>query len=118
MMADFIIKRNDTYPPLEAQLKSNNVPIDLTEAKAIHIWLKSASLLIKTGACQVVNAPEGKVKYEWQDASESSPADTHVAGTYAMEFEIIWKDNKVQSVPNEKAKNLTLQIDEDLGPEE
>lgn len=113
-MADFTIKQNDTWPPLTATLKGKGgAAIDLTEASQVRILLKSDTVTVKTGPVDITNASLGEISYEWEGASGEEPADTAVAGTYKMEFEITWALGKVQSVPNDSYKEL--EIVEDLG---
>lgn len=104
-MADYTIKRNDTAPAIEVTLKDANGPIDLTNAKAIHIYLKSASLLVKTSTMTVVDAEAGEVKYVWQKE------DLKEAGTYDMEFEITWEDDTVTTIPSTGYNSLEVEAD-------
>lgn len=115
-MPDVTMKRNDTWPPLEATLSDQDGAIDLSTAEAIHIYLRSETLLIKTGPCEIVEAAAGKVKYLWEPAEGETPADLHTSGTYKMEFEITWADGNIQTVPN--GSYLELSVVDDLGPEE
>lgn len=113
-MADFTIKQNDTWPPLTSTLRGDGgVAIDLTEASQVRILLKSETLTIKTGPVDIIDAPNGKISYEWEGASGEDPADTAFPGTYQMEFEITWATGKVQSVPNDGYKELV--VIEELG---
>lgn len=113
-MADFTIKQNDTWPPLEATLKDGNgVAIDLTEAAQVRILLESDTVTVKTSPADIVDAPNGKISYEWEAAAGEEPADTAFPGTYKMEFEITWGPGKIQSVPNDSYKEL--EIVEELG---
>lgn len=102
MAADYEIKRNDTGSELLATLSDAKGPIKLGTAKAIHIYLKSDSLLVKTGAVEVVDAAAGKVKYVWQ------AGDLKEAGIYEVEFEIIWEDDTNTTVPNNTYKSLEV----------
>ena len=90
---------------LRVALSDAEGPIDLTDAKAIHIYLKSDSLLIKTGAMEVVNAKGGKVKYPWHED------DLKQADDYDMEFEITWEDDTVTTIPNAGYLSLTVVAD-------
>lgn len=113
-MADFTIKQNDTWPPLTATLKGDGgAAIDLTEASAVRILLKSDTVTVKTGPVDITDAPNGKISYEWEGAEGEDPADTGTPGTYKMEFEITWATGKVQSIPNDSYKEL--EIVEELG---
>lgn len=97
-MADRAIKRNDTWPPLEATLLDQDGPINLTTAESV--WLKMKGSRRKpapisvSGQCQIVSPTEGVVVYLWK------PIDTADADLYAAEFEIRWLDGGVTTVPN------------------
>lgn len=106
-MADFTIKRNDTAPPIVVVLSDAEGPIDLTNAEAIHIYLRSDTRLVKTAAMDVVDVTAGKARYVWQSG------DLSEANEYKMEFEINWEDGTVQTVPNDSY--LELLVVEDLG---
>src|SRR4051794_39525584 len=58
LMADkynFEIKRNDTWRPLEAQLRNRDgSPIDLTDADTVRLRMKSDTRTITTGAVEIV----------------------------------------------------------------
>lgn len=113
--ADFTIKRGDTWSPIEAILKDQSGPIDLTTASKVKMLLKSGSTLIMTGPVTI--APNqstnetGKVTYEWEEG------DTATIGTYNCEFEIEWESGKIESVPNGADGKLycIVNIVQDLG---
>jgi hypothetical protein len=110
----FTIKQDDTRPvyvvPLVSDFGGANDPIDLTDATAVKFLMR---LQGDTGPPKV-NAPAvitdaaaGEVTYTW-DA-----ADTDVAGTYEVEFQITWSDGGVQTIPNDSY--FTVEIKTDLG---
>ena len=110
-MADYTIKQNDTYPPLEAVLSDATGPIDLTTSTTITMILKATTGAVVpylTKLCSIVNAPGGRVRASW------APTDLDMAGTYNGEFEIIWDDSSVETVPN--SGYFSLEIEPDLGP--
>lgn len=133
MAADFIIKRNDWGPsqPLRARLRQAKVdpetgqietdekgdpvlePIDLTDAKAIHLLIRSDEVLVKSGPMFRTDAKTGAVEYEFVPGDEKVPADLAQEGTYRLEFEITWAGGGgVQTVPN--FGYYTLEVVEDL----
>ncbi len=142
MATDIVVKRNDwgQLIPIRVRLKAlavnketgeaevdesgkpKYVPIDLTNAEVVHIYMlgkglgeEGKDLLIKTGPMTFVSKSEALLEYDFEKAEGKDPADTAVAGTYEVEFEITLKEGKgITTVPNERAQNPTLQIDPDL----
>lgn len=109
-MADFAIKQNDTWRPLEAVLVDLDGPIDLTTASSVSLKMrgtKRTGAVTVSGLCQVVSALNGEIVHEW-DASETAVADF-----YNAEFEIIWGDGHIQTVPN--SGYFYIDIQDDLG---
>jgi hypothetical protein len=109
-MADFVIKQNDTWPPMVATLtQADGQPIDLTGAGTISMWMKSDSLTISTDPCDVVGDPsDGVVSYTF------TSADTATAGTYRVEWDIDFGSGKRQTAPNDGYK--TVEVVESLDP--
>lgn len=109
-MADFSIKANDTWPPLEGTLSDLDGPIDLTTAQEVRLLLKGtrkANPATVSGVCTISSPTNGAIEYFWVSA------DTAVPDLYSAEFEITWADGSVQSVPNDKY--LYVLISPDLG---
>lgn len=110
-MADFSLKQNDTWPPLEATLTDQDGPIDLSAALGVRLLLKGqrrTSPAIVAGLCTILDPKtDGNVVYNWV------PADTAVADLFNAEFEITWSDGSVQSVPNDRY--FFVDIKPDLG---
>ncbi len=104
-MPNYTIKRNDTRPAINVVLSDAAGAINLTGAKAVHIYLRSDTKLIKTGAMEVTDAAAGKAKYVWQ------AGDLAVEGTYKMEFEVTWEDDSVQTIPNDGYLSLEVVAD-------
>lgn len=107
------MKQNDTFPPLTAVLKDeDNIPIDLTSAVSVRVWLRSSDLAIETDPCTIADAVNGLITYTFNQG------DTAVAGEYRVEYQIDWgPDNgkdRVQTVPNDSYDTLT--IIEELDP--
>lgn len=107
-MADFSLKKHDTWPPLNATLSDANGPINLTAATTVKLIIKpTGGGSAITGTCAVISAPAGTVRYTW------ATGNTDISGTYSGEFEITWSDGKIGTVPNEGY--FTLEILDDLG---
>lgn len=107
-MADLTIKQNDTWPPIEAVLSDAAGPVDLTGA-AVKLILKSAGAgsTVITGACTIVDAVAGSVRYTWL------AADTASVNTLNGEFEVTWGDGNVTTFPNDAY--FSVEIKADLG---
>ena len=108
-MADFSLKQNDTWPPLNATLTDANGPIDLTAATGVKLILAptGGGATIVNAACTIVSAVAGTVRYTW------TTGDTTTIGTFKGEFEITWTGGKIGTVPNEGY--FTVEILDDLG---
>ncbi len=113
-MADaaIILKRHDTWPPVQATLTDSGGPIDLTSAVSVEFIMKGmTSSTLVTGACTVVTPLSGLVQYAW------AIGDTAIADSYQVEFEITWDVGppaKTQTVPSSLAGDQVIQIDPDL----
>lgn len=106
--ADRILKQHDLFPPLQATLSDQNGPIDLTTATAVKLLMKTTDGRISvTGACAIVDAVNGVVRYQWVRG------DTDNIGEYNVEFEITWPTALPETVPND-GYNL-ISIEADLG---
>jgi len=96
-VADFYIKRFDTFPTLVSILKNgDDSPMDLTGTivKLLMRWPDRPDKPIIGGRASLVDDPKvGMVKYEWK------PGDTNEAGLYRGEWIVIYPDGR-QTVPN------------------
>ena len=112
-MADFDIKRGDSWPPIDAQLTDQDGPIDLTTATSVTLLFKTASgSTTYSKACTVTDAATGLVRYAWTTADAASGPTSEV-NTFNIEWEILWSDSTKTTVPNVGYK--TLAIEPDLG---
>ena len=94
-MATVKLKTNDTYPPVQAKVKSEvtSDPISLTGA-TITFHMKSVSgTVVVSESATITNASDGEFEYNW------AAADTANAGHYYAEFEITLTGGEVFSVP-------------------
>ena len=92
----FILKQNDTLPVLEAQLlNADGTPINL-DLCGVHFHMKALDgrKLINRPA-EIVDAENGKVKVTWQEG------DTDTAGICKCEFEIVFPDSTILTIPND-----------------
>ena len=106
------LKTFDTWPPVSGTLSDVNGVINLTTAVSVKFIMKgNRTGTVVTGACVITDAANGRVQYTW---SHGPPADTAIADTYQVEFEINWGSNEIQTVPNAATANVMIQIDADL----
>lgn len=95
-MADFTIKQGDTSPAIEATLKDRDGnAVNLTGASVQFHLSTTAYKNVIDAAGTLVNASEGRVKYEWQ------PDDTGQQGDFFAEFEVTYADNTIETFPND-----------------
>lgn len=107
MAADFLIKKDDTYPPITAILQRDGSAIDLSGATVqFQMALQGESALTVDAAATVTDAENGEVEYSW-DA-----ADTDVVGIYEAEFVITYASGRIETFPNDHF--LYIEIVEDL----
>lgn len=93
----FYIKQNDRRPNLVVHLKNyDGTPLDLTTADSVvFTMVKNTTYIFTKVACNILDAPNGIVEYEWQDG------DTSTLGTYLGEFEIAWTAGLTQTMPED-----------------
>lgn len=115
-MADAVIKRHDTWPPLRGLAADEAGALDLASADSVKILMKSGSTLIE-GTVDVIDPPDSEGfnwSYTWGED------DTGTVGDYAVELEIHWDDGatppKIETVPNDGTLTLQIQADQDDAP--
>lgn len=109
----FIIKRNDTLPDLQINIKTRNcinaiIPFDLSNVTGCTFSMidECGSVVIASNAAQVVNASAGTVQYTWLEG------DTSVSGKFQGEFELFFDDGKKISIPS--LGGIEIFIDQDI----
>lgn len=123
-MADFEIKRGDSWTPIGAVLSDTNGPIDLTDATAVRLNMRSTSAIVdgvratvqvQTGPVTFVDRVAGSVSYQWdQETPGDTDGDLSFTGEYVCEFEIEWDTGDRQTVPNNGY--FTIRIFDDIDP--
>jgi hypothetical protein len=112
----FSIKQHDNRPIYVADLVDNAdttpTPINLSTATSVTFKMRTAGAA-DTNAPTVSRAAQigtpssaGRVRHNW------TTADTAAIGEYEVEFEILWNDGGVETVPNDGY--ATINIVEDL----
>jgi len=109
----FLIKRNDTSPVLEAQLKGADLqPMQILGATVLFkMGTTDGTQLVDGGVCTIVDAETGIVRYPW------AAGDTSEAGTHRGEFEVTFFDGRIETFPRSQsaAKNfIRIVIPEDV----
>jgi len=100
---DFLIKQNDTIPYLEAQLiDANGNPINLDMCSVtFHMEdMYGKKKIIRKAT--IIDAEQGNVRIEW------GKGETDIAGTMRCEFEIIFTDDSILTVPNDGYFTITI----------
>jgi hypothetical protein len=111
-MADITVKRGDTRPVLTFTLNQTvsgtATAINLTTASTVTLLLKdTAGATTGGGVCTIASAASGRVTYTLKTS------DTNTVRTWNGEFEIIWADAGIETVPNEGY--VTIAVVSDLG---
>ena len=89
------LKRNDTWPPLEAQLlDADDNPIPLDQATVKFLMADNKGNPKVSAQAEILDPVEARVRYNWQ------PADTDTGGGWLAEWEITFSDGKIATVPN------------------
>jgi hypothetical protein len=102
-MASLTLKQHDNWPPLNATLSDAVGPMDLTGA-TVKLILVGVTVTI-TGACTLVDAVNGVVRYTWANG------DLAVAGDYSGEFEVTFSTGKIETFPSDSYFTLTVKAD-------
>lgn len=112
-MADFDIKRGDSWPPLDATLSDQDGPINLTTASSVKLLFKTLTgSTTYTRTCTIISAAAGQVRYAWTLA-DAATGPTSVVNSFNLEWEITWSDSTITTVPNVGYKQLS--VTQDLG---
>lgn len=93
----FYIAQNDLATSIARVLTAGSpaAPIDLTDATAVEFQMADLSgTLVASGACTIVDAPGGEVRYDWADG------DTATHGQFRGRFVITFPGDRPQTVPN------------------
>ena len=92
----FYLKTGDTSPEFQVTLKdADGDAVDLTGATVVfNMNDEDGNQVVDRGACTLVTAASGIVKYSWQ------AADTDEAGYFEAEFEVTYTDSSVETFPN------------------
>jgi len=88
-------KKNDDGDPIRAQLRDEDGVVDLSDVDEVNIFFFHNGEKVREYACDIVDAENGKVKYEWR------PDDPiYTSGTYEVEFKATESGGQI-SFPSE-----------------
>lgn len=102
---DFVTKKGDTEPPIEATLEdADGNAKDLTNASGVDFHMKDprADTAKVDAAGSIDDAANGKVSYQWV----ASDVDTE--GEYEAEFEVTWSDGDTETFPKDGYLDLKI----------
>lgn len=104
-MADVSIRKGDRLPQLDRQFTLNGTGVDLTSSTVTFSMWNAASgvQVITDGACTIVTAATGNVKYLW-----TSTDATLDAGVYLARFKATYSDGRTLTAPNDSM--ITVEI--------
>ena len=107
----FTMKQNDTRPNLPVQFfqADGTTPLDLTTATSVSIVIrqKGQQAVKLKRAITITDAAGGEGEFDWQTG------DTDTVGDFEYEFEILWNNGDIQTVP--AFGYLELSIIDDIG---
>jgi hypothetical protein len=103
-VADLTLKRFDTWPPVVVALSDASGAIDLTTASAVHMEMQNAakSTTMASLGCAIASAAGGVIKHTWV------AAETAMVDTWSAEWEILWANGGVQTVPNDGQRSIAI----------
>lgn len=106
------MKQHDTTPALYRQLTHATgaltaTSIPLAAASKVTMFLKHSAGFVDTASCVIASAAGGLVRHDWL------ATETATTGQFTGEYEILWNDGGIQTVPN--SGYFSIEIVADLG---
>jgi hypothetical protein len=94
-------KTGDTYPPLVGNVQNAGIPVDLTGAEQVLVYIRrpDGSVLVKIPA---LGGTIGAWSANWY------LDDLSIAGTYNVEVEVTWAQGAIQTFPGDSYANFTV----------
>lgn len=111
-MADVTIRKGNRLPQLDRQFLLDDTPVNLAGSTVtFDLWHAStATHVITSGACEIVNAGNGEVRYYW--SNQDALLD---AGVYLGSFTATFSSNRKMTAPNNGM--IVIEIFADTGAE-
>ncbi|MGS0745553.1 BppU family phage baseplate upper protein [Syntrophomonas erecta subsp. sporosyntropha] len=108
MSYDITIKRGDTRHAIKAVLKdASGAPVDLTGCSVNFHMAPLNRPAVISRAAHIQDAVTGGVWFVW------ASGETDTAGIYRAEFEVVYRDGRRETFPNDGY--ISIQILDDLG---
>jgi hypothetical protein len=95
-LSSFFLKQGDTAPAIDyIVLDEDGVAINLT-GSTVTFYMQdlSGNEKITAGACSLIDAPNGLVRYQWQNA------DTTESGMFVAEFLVTFAGGTKRTTPD------------------
>ena len=101
---DFWLAKGDRAPSIQvALLNADDTPIDLTGCTVVfRTRPKNKSDVLSGGACTIVSAVGGIVRYDWV------LTDTDPVGIYLGEWMVTFASGKEMTVPSDKPVEIAV----------
>lgn len=104
-MADVSIRKGDRLPQLARQFTLDGTGVDLSGATVVfNMWLASTGTqVITNGACTIVDASNGDVKYLWTSTDATLNADSYLGS-----FTATYGDGRKLTAPNNNMISIEI----------
>lgn len=103
-MIDFFLAKGDSAPSIQVTLlNADETPVDLTGCTVVfRTRPKNKSDVLSGGACTIVNATAGIVRYDW------ALTDTDPTGIYLGEWVVTFASGKEMTLPSDKPVEIQV----------
>jgi hypothetical protein len=125
-MSNRTLKTGDSFPPHVRVLEDEDGPLDLPVGATVRIIARNGAVVI-SDTCTVMTIQQaldtGYLRGAWATADltkraavmwDIDPPDTALAGAYSYEYEVTHAPGDIETIPNTRALNPVLTIEEDL----
>jgi len=109
----FKIKRNDTLPALQLNIKERGdlgqkTSYSLNDVSSITFSMKDDcdNLKVYAQSAQTICSSGGTIQYNWQSG------DTDTSGKYQGEFKLVYSDGEIMSLP--QIGGISIEIFDDI----
>jgi hypothetical protein len=103
-VSDFVIKEGDRDPAIEATLRRDGSPYDLSDARRVDVVIGTLrDPPVVDAQATITDAANGTVRYIWQFG------DTDEPGTYRTEWVVTTLSGAETTFPDDGYKTVTIQ---------